>query len=79
MKTAVKKWGNSAAVRLPAAILASAHITIDSEVEVNQSEGCIIISPVKKTYKLDELLSKITPNNCHDAVDTGKPLGKETW
>jgi hypothetical protein len=28
---------------------------------------------------LDELIRRITPENIHDAVDWGAPLGKEVW
>jgi len=35
----VKKWGNSAAVRIPAAVLADAGIELDQPVEVREERG----------------------------------------
>jgi antitoxin MazE len=80
MQITVKKWGNSAAVRIPAFILAAAHVALDQTVEVREEQGRIIIEPVRqKTYALDALLDDITPINLHPAIDTGAPVGKEVW
>ena len=80
MKVIVKKWGNSAAVRIPAAIMAAAHVNLDQPVEVREEQGRIVIEPIRhKQYKLDELLSGITSKNRHEPIDTGVPVGKEVW
>jgi len=76
----VKKWGNSAAVRIPATVLAEAGIEIDQPVEVRQERGRIVIEPVRaKQFTLRELVDGIRPENLHDVVDTGPPVGRETW
>ena len=80
MEVIVKKWGNSAAVRIPATVMAAAHLTLDQAVEVSEEQGRIIIEPVRrKQYKLEELLGGITPKKQHAPVDTGAPVGKEIW
>ena len=80
MEVIVKKWGNSAAVRIPAAILAAAHVVLDQPVDVREEQGRIVIEPVRrKTYKLDDLLGGITTKNQHQPIDTGAPVGKEIW
>lgn len=80
MKVIVKKWGNSAAVRIPAPVMAAAHVALDQSVEVREERGRIVIEPVRrKTYKLDELLDGITAKNLHKPIDTGAPVGKEVW
>ena len=80
MEVIVKKWGNSAAVRIPASIMAAAHVTLDQPVEVREEQGRIIIEPVRcKAYKLDDLLDGITEKNKHAAIDTGAPVGREVW
>ncbi len=80
MEVIVKKWGNSAAVRIPAAIMAAAHVELDQFVDVREEQGRIVIEPVRrKSYKLDELLGGITSSNLHKPVDTGVPVGKEVW
>ena len=80
MEVIVKKWGNSAAVRIPASVMAAAHVALDQPVEVREEQGRIVIEPVRrKTYKLDELLGGITAKNQHKPIDTGVPIGKEVW
>lgn len=80
MEVIVKKWGNSAAVRIPASIMASAHLALDQHVEVREEQGRIVIEPVRrKEFKLDDLLGDITSDNLHSTIDTGAPVGKEFW
>lgn len=78
MRTVVKKWGNSASVRLPAAIMQAARLKVDEAVDVREESGRIIIEPAqRKEYDLTELVKGITRENLHDEVDFGKPVGKE--
>lgn len=80
MKVILKKWGNSAAVRIPVSVMAAAHIGLDQAVDVREEQGRIVIEPVRrKVYKLDELLGGITGNNLHQRIATGAPIGKEIW
>ena len=80
MKVAVKKWGNSAAVRIPAAVLAATRLEIDEEVDIREEAGRIVIEPVRqKVYNLDELVQGINRDNLHESVDFGAPEGKEIW
>jgi antitoxin MazE len=78
MRVTVKKWGNSASVRIPAAIMEAAHLTLDDIVDIREEDGRIVIAPVgPKPYDLGELLAGITPENLHAEVDFGGPMGKE--
>lgn len=80
MKAVVKKWGNSAAVRIPAAVLAAADLSLDQAVDVREEGGRIVIEPIREeTFDLDDLVAGITDENRHDAVDTGPPRGREFW
>ncbi len=80
MQGVVKKWGNSAAVRIPASVLAAAHLDLNQPVEVREEGGRVIIEPVRPVrYELAELLAGITPENIHEAIDTGPPQGREIW
>ena len=80
MRARVKKWGNSAAVRIPVSVMQAARVDLDEVVEVREEAGCIVIEPVrKKTYQLDKLLKGITSKNQHDAIDSGPAVGKEVW
>ncbi len=80
MKATVKKWGNSAAVRIPASMMETMHLNLDETVEVREEKGRIVIEPVRqKIYVLDDLLKGITAKNLHEAVHFGSPPGKEVW
>ncbi|AYN25827.1 MULTISPECIES: AbrB/MazE/SpoVT family DNA-binding domain-containing protein [Buttiauxella] len=77
-KVIVKKWGNSPSVRLPVAIMQAASLNVDDTVDISVEDGRIVIVPVKtKEYSLDALLAGITPDNIHEKVDFGAPVGKE--
>ncbi|OGQ88136.1 MAG: PbsX family transcriptional regulator [Deltaproteobacteria bacterium RIFOXYD12_FULL_56_24] len=73
----VKKWGNSPAVRIPAAVMESAHLFLNQSVQVRADHGRVIIEPVAPDYDLDALLSGITPENRHSETDFGAPQGQE--
>jgi antitoxin MazE len=76
----VKKWGNSASVRIPASILAAAGLKVDDPVEVRQEEGRIVIEPVREhRYDLASLLAQVTPENIHEETDFGPSVGREIW
>ena len=63
MKGTVKKWGNSAAVRIPAAVLEAAHVDLNQHVDVREEAGRIIIEPVRTRprYTLEELVAQCNP------------------
>ena len=78
MHVIVKKWGNSAGVRIPSSVLAATGLKIDQAVDVREESGCIVIEPVKtKEYDLATLLSAITKENVHEEVDFGATVGQE--
>ena len=80
MKTMVKKWGNSAAIRIPAAVVQAMQLDLDELVDVREESGRIVIEPIRqKSYDLNALLKGITAKNRHEAADFGPPLGKEVW
>lgn len=80
MRAVVKKWGNSAAVRIPAAVLKAANLCLDEPVEVREESGRIVIEPARrKEYDVAELVKDITRGNLHEEIDFGAPIGRETW
>ena len=80
MRVTVKKWGNSASVRIPAAIMAAASLQLDEAVDVREEGGRIVIDPVRpKQYVLEKLLADITPHNLHGEVGFGRAVGKEAF
>ena len=80
MKSVVKKWGNSAAVRIPAMVMEAIRLELDEPVDVREEAGRIVIEPIRqKTYDVNALIKGITSENLHEAVDFGAPVGKEAW
>ncbi len=80
MNMYVRRWGNSAAVRIPATTLAAAGLKPDDPVEVREENGRIIIEKAaRRKATLEELVAGITPENLHEETDWGSPVGKEFW
>jgi antitoxin MazE len=78
MRVIVKKWGNSASVRIPAAIMEAASLSLDETVDVREEDGRIVIEPVRQTtYDIAQLIAGITAENMHAEVDFGPAVGKE--
>lgn len=80
MKLMVKKWGNSASVRIPAPVMAAARLSLNQEVVVREEGGRIIIEPViDDATVLADLLDAITSENLHEPVEFGPARGGEAW
>jgi antitoxin MazE len=72
--------GNSAAVRIPAAVLEAAHVRLDQKVDVREEAGCIVIEPLRPArYDIEALVGGITEENRHAPVDMGRAVGREVW
>ena len=78
MRVTIKKWGNSASVRIPAPIMEAAHVRLDQQVDVREERGRIIIEPVRApAFDLASLVAGITDENRHSEIDSGGPIGNE--
>lgn len=78
MKTFIKKWGNSAAIRLPLSIMQSANLELGQELRIREENGTIIIEPARDTHsELEQLVAAITPDNLPDDMDFGPAVGEE--
>jgi antitoxin MazE len=80
MRLRVQKWGNSLALRIPAAFARETGIGSGAEIDLTLDDGRLVITPSPVgPYSLTELLDGVTEDNRHDAVDTGAPQGREAW
>jgi len=80
MKTYIQKWGNSLALRIPKAIANEIKLSIGAEVKLLLAGKKLVVSPIGGTRSsLRCLVSKITEKNRHHEIDTGQPVGNETW
>jgi antitoxin MazE len=79
MTAVINKWGNSLGVRIPKAIATKTGFKEGMEVEIEIEGDKITISPIKKKYELDDLLTGVTPELIAGEYDWGEPVGKEVW
>jgi antitoxin MazE len=80
MRVIVKKWGNSASVRIPSAVMQAAKLHLDQAVDVREEAGRIVIEPAAEpVYDLSQMVRQITPETLHAPVEFGAPTGKEVW
>jgi len=78
MRVLVKKWGNSASVRIPASVMQAVRLQLDDAVDVREEGGRIVIEPLRApAYDLAQLLEGITPANLHSEVSFGAAVGRE--
>ena len=78
MSAKIQKWGNSLGIRIPKSIIEKANLNENSEVEIENKDGAIIIFPRQKKLSLDKLLSEITKDNLHKESDD-EAEGNEVW
>ena len=82
MRVLLKKWGNNAAVRLPAAIVKAARLHIDQPLDVREEGGRIIIEPAQlepDQIDVERLCASLDPSEKPELVDFGPPVGSEAW
>jgi antitoxin MazE len=80
VKVHVKKWGNSASIRIPSSVMLAASLSLDQAVEVTEEDGRIVIVPIKaQVYDLDDMVANMKPETFHDDVNFGIPIGEEIW
>ncbi|EJK2297073.1 type II toxin-antitoxin system antitoxin MazE [Salmonella enterica] len=81
IRSNVKRWGNSPAVRIPASVMQALHLNIDDEIKIELVEGKLIIEPVTNEieFSLAQLVNGITDENQHDLVEWGAPVDGEVW
>jgi antitoxin MazE len=80
MKTQIRKWGNSLAVRIPKAFASDLGLEHESAVELVLEAGSLVVRPATEPeYELSELLSRVTEANIHGEQDYGDATGGEEW
>jgi antitoxin MazE len=55
----VKKWGNSAAVRIPASVMRAAHLNLGELVDVREGAGRIIIESVRQKTACEDCSTEL--------------------
>ncbi len=79
-KSQIARWGNSLAVRIPKQVIETARLKEGESVSVSVGKDrSVIMRPSRQKYRLQELVSRITPENRHGETDWGAAVGKEIW
>ncbi len=76
----VQKWGNSLAVRIPAALARSAHFHLGTPVELAVQDDAIIVRSIgSQNLTLDERLKLFDPKKHSGEVMASELLGAEKF
>ncbi len=73
----IARWGTSLAVRIPKPLAEEWGVHAGSAIEMTTDGERLTLT--KKAYNLDEMLSRVTPDNLHSEWDTGQAQGQEIW
>ncbi len=80
MQTKIQRWGNSLGLRIPRSFAQESGVGAGSEVDLSVQDGNLVVRPARRrTYRLKDLLRRVTAQNVHGEVDTGRPVGREIW
>jgi antitoxin MazE len=80
MKSAVRKWGNSLAVRIPRSFAEETCLSNGTVIDLQITTNAIVIRrSIAKKPNLKALLASVRPSNRHSETPWGKPTGQEVW
>ena len=81
MTATIKRWGNSAAVRIPRSVLAKANLEEGTDVDIIfEKEGEITLRAIRKRKSIQELFADYDGGSYQtEEIDWGKPQGEEVW
>ena len=77
---AIKHWGNSLGVRLPAAVAREAHLDADQQVRITVEDGRVVITPLaRENLSLERRLERFDPKRHGGEAMTSPNVGAERW
>jgi mRNA interferase MazF len=80
VRTKVRRWGNSLAVRIPKSFADEVGVSEGAAVEMRLVERGLFVESVSTSGPiLDDLLARVTPENLHGGIPLGLPQGLEAW
>lgn len=79
LTTQMQKWGNSYGIRIPKALIDQLELPPDTQFEIREEGGAILLIPVSATPSLEDLLAQVTPENLHGEFEFGQGVGNEAW
>ena len=83
MELSVQKWGNSAAVRLPAELLGMLKVTLGDKLSVSVQPDGVLLKAARPSFSLADLVAQCDPSAAEPADMAEwsriKPAGREAW
>jgi antitoxin MazE len=79
MRARVSRWGNSLAIQLPKAAVASLHVRDGEPVDLVIQGDALMIRAERPRYTLEQLVAAMRPENEHEIIDdvNALPAGDE--
>jgi len=77
MLVEIQKWGDSAALRIPASALKEAGLQIGQKLQLKSEAGKILLVPAPDS--LEDLVARITPENRPAPLPDDSIQGSEAW
>lgn len=83
MELSIQKWGNSAAVRLPSALLTQLKVVLGDKLAVEIRPEGVLLTPTRRPYSLSDLVAQCDmsapmPSDL-GAWQGANPVGREAW
>lgn len=80
-QTQLAKWGNSLAVRIPAAVIQELNLADNQRFAVDTQDGKVILTPIQVAPKdIYDLFAGWKDDGIRDhELDWGAPQGAERW
>ena len=78
MRSRIRRWGNSLALRIPKAFAEEASLEDESVVDLKVVNGKLVVASVAEPeVTLEQLLADVEERNLHGEVSTGRPVKTE--
>ena len=76
--SAIQRWGNSLAVRIPGPLAKQLQVQAGTPVEMQVERGALVLRPRgRPKYRLKDLLRNCKPRQLHGEIDFGPDVGRE--
>ena len=77
VRSRVARWGGSLAVRIPKPLAEQWGVREGSAIELVSRGEHVVMR--RQTWRLEEMLERITADNLHPELDAGPARGNEEW
>jgi antitoxin MazE len=70
---------NHLVIRVPKRVADQAGLKVMDDPEIDVRKGTLVLRPhLRRVYRLEDLVKRMTPRNLHKERDFGRPVGRET-